>query len=136
MLSEESPLDIDQAVAFRQEVSDERTLNDRQAPIDLLSASRQQPPREDDPRSRLGIMYVLHQAQVVQLPFDAAPDVLGFADVESLEARTPLPPQDVDTGLDWKSGEIDLVHRSLTRNRPERDWIFPLHLQLYPTLAS
>jgi hypothetical protein len=122
-------------MSFGQEVAYERTFHDRQAAVELLAWLGDESPRKDDAATRLSVVEVLHEAQIVQLSLEPLTDVLGLADVESLETAAPLAPEDVHAGSDRELVEVDQVRWAVPRGSPHGDRVAPFDLQFHRVLG-
>ncbi len=103
MPSQPSALFVYKVMALGQKVANETALNQPQAFIQLLSRLGNDPSRENNPFAILGVFQVLHQPEIIEMPFDSAPDSIGLSNIQCFKLATPTTPEHIDA---WSAGEL------------------------------
>lgn len=81
-----SPSLVDEIVPFREKMSNQRALNDRNALRGVLPGASPVKANAHNALTLFCILEVKHKGQVISMPPYATANVIRFADVKSLEA--------------------------------------------------
>jgi len=91
MTPQSNALFINQIVALRQEEADETALDQYQAFTKLLSRLCNDLSRENDALSVFRTLQMLHQAQIVEVPFYSTFDFICLTDIQGFKLTSPPP---------------------------------------------
>ena len=137
MLAQSGALDIHQVAPFGEEVANKGALNDGQATVYLLPRLGDEGPNEKDSATSSSFADVLHELEVVQLLFHAAPRPGGLPDIKSLKrGLAPSASEDIDAGTGWQEFQVDGEHRTVASIQPHGQRFRPVDLQLHNTATS
>ena len=96
MASQECALYVNKIVPLREEVTDQSTLNQRQALCCLLPGFGNEFSNQQDPFSDLRILQMLHQPEIVQLSFGTRADAIRLPNIKRFEASAKAAAKDID----------------------------------------